>query len=168
MEPENEPPAAASGQPSITARRRMARLLAVQALYQIELTGNDADVVAAEVLQHRAGGDADATDQGLFHDIVRETHRRRADFNALIDDALSEGWTANRLEILLSIILRCGAYELSARPEVPVRVVINEYVELAHAFFGGREPGMANGVLDALARRLRPGDLDASDNGPAD
>ena len=146
----------------------MARLLAVQALYQIELTGSDADVVAAEILQHRAGGDADAADQGLFHDIVRETHRRRADFNALIDDALSEGWTANRLEILLSIILRCGAYELSTRPEVPVRVVINEYVELAHAFFGGREPGMANGVLDALARRLRPGDLDASDDGPAD
>ena len=89
MEPENEPPIASSGQPSSTTRRRMARLLAVQALYQIELTGSDADVVAAEILQHRAGGDADAADQGLFHDIVRETHRRRADFNALIDDALS-------------------------------------------------------------------------------
>ncbi len=147
--------------------RSNARLLAVQALYQVELTGAAAAAVGREFLEHpfepAVGGKPGGADLALFRDVVDGVHDRRAELDAAIDAALNEGWTAQRLEILLAIILRCGAYELSARPDVPARVVINEYVELAHAFFGGSEPGMANGVLDTLARRLRPGGLDQSD-----
>ncbi len=69
---------------------------------------------------------------------------------------LDEDWPVERLETLLLILLRVGALELSRRPEAPVRVVVSEYVDLAGAFFGGKEPGLVNGVLDKLARALRP------------
>jgi N utilization substance protein B len=71
-------------------------------------------------------------------------------------------WPLDRLEVLLRAIMRAGAYELLARGGVPARVIINEYVDLAHAFFAGAEPRMVNGVLDRLARSLRPGELEAT------
>ena len=73
----------------------------------------------------------------------------------------AKGWSVERLEILLRCILRLGTFELMARAQVPARVVISEHVDLADAFFSGREPGMVNGVLDRLARSLRPGELEA-------
>ena len=76
---------------------------------------------------------------------------------AAIEEALTGGWTLPRLEILLRVILRAGAYELCCQPDVPAKVVINEYVEIAHAFFAGKEPGLVNAVLDRLASRLRGG-----------
>ena len=69
-------------------------------------------------------------------------------------------WTVERLEVLLRAILRAGTYELAERLDVPAETVINEYVDVAHAFFAGREPGLANAVLDKVARALRPGELD--------
>ncbi len=80
-----------------------------------------------------------------------------------IADALVDGWPLNRLEVVLRCILEAGVYELLARPDVPVRVVIAEYVDLAHAFYAGPEPGMVNGVLDTLARRLRPDEFADAD-----
>lgn len=147
---------------SATARRRAARLAAVQALYQIELTSDPAGAVAREFLEHRPGRERDdeiEADQSLFADIVQGVASRRRELDALIASVLVEGWTVERLELVLKLILRAGAYELQARPDVPARVCITEYVDLAHAFFEGKEPGFTNGVLDHLARMLRPGEM---------
>jgi N utilization substance protein B len=142
------------------ARRRAARLAAVQALYQADVTGVPAQAVLDEFLRHRfdrntegeALGEADRT---LFADLVRGTWSRRADIDHMLSAALVAAWPLDRLDSTLRAILRAGSYELLAHGEVPAVVVINEYVELAHAFFGGKEPGLVNGVLDRLARRLR-------------
>ncbi len=147
---------------SATARRRAARLAAVQALYQIELTSDPVDAVAREFLEHRLGRERDdeiEADQSLFADIVQGVASRRRELDALIASVLVEGWTVERLELVLKLILRAGAYELQSRPDVPARVCITEYVDLTHAFFDGKEPGLTNGVLDHLARMLRPDEM---------
>jgi N utilization substance protein B len=147
-------------------RHSAARLSAVQALYQIDLTGAEADGVVKEFLNHRLGVvDEDAaipkSDKRLFAELVAGVSARRAELDAQLAPVMAEGWTVDRLEILLRCILRLGTYELMARAQVPARVVISEHVDLADAFFSGREPGMVNGVLDRLARSLRPGELEA-------
>jgi N utilization substance protein B len=170
-------PAQATGTRGSSGRRRsVARLLAVQALYQIELTKIEAsgevgvDAVIAEFVKHRLGQEIEGenygeADRALFADIVRGVSARQGELDGMISAALSEEWPLHRLETILRAILRAGAYELLGRSDVPPRVVISEYLDVAHAFFAGKEPGMVNGVLDRLARVLRPGDFDP-DPGP--
>lgn len=148
------------------ARRSATRLAAVQALYQIDLTGSEVDGVVEEFRQHRLGVDdedseMEKADKRLFAELVTGVMARRAELDALLATALVEGWSLDRLEVVLRCILRLGTFELMARSRVPARVVISEHVDLAHAFFSGGEPGMVNGVLDRLARSLRPGELEA-------
>ena len=101
-------------------------------------------------------------------DILVDDHSRRGfgarrdDVDAMIVGALDQGWTVARLELLLRAVLRVGTYELMDRPETPAKVVIDEYIEVAHAFFGKGPPGFVNGVLDRLAHQLRPGEFDAA------
>jgi transcription antitermination protein NusB len=145
-------------------KRTVARLAAVQALYQIDLSGAKPEAVIAEFVKHRLGrevdgqnyGEADAT---LFADIVRGTAARREDLDRAISDVLTPDWPLVRLETVLRAILRAGAYELVHRPDIPPRVSISEYTMVAHAFFAGKEPGLANGVLDKLGRNLRGVDM---------
>ena len=99
------------------------------------------------------GGDA------LFADIVRGVARHRERLDETIAASLSEEWPLRRLETILRLILEAGAYELAHRPDVPPRVTLSEYVAIAHAFFDGKEPGLANGVLNRLARALRADEL---------
>ena len=147
--------------------RRAARLAAVQALYQIDVTGASSERVLDEFIGHRlteqdpraARGGAD---RALFADLVLGAATRRADLDTMIAPVLAEGWSLGRLDAVLRAILRAGAYELVARPAVPPKVIINEYVEVAHAFYDGREPAFVNGVLDRLARRTRPREMEAS------
>jgi len=159
-------PARQHKDPVPAAARSAARLMAVQALYQRFVTDASSESVAAEFAQHRlAGGDLDgdtyaAADRGLFLAVVRGVSATTDELDALLDGVLAEGWNAARLEPLLREVMRCGAWELKTRPDVPARVAIAEYVDIAHAFYGGREPGMVNAVLDRLARQLRPGELD--------
>jgi len=152
-------------------RRSVARLLAVQALYQIELSnieaggGAGADAVIAEFVKHRLGQEIEGenygeADRALFVDIVRGASARQGELDGMISSALSEEWPLHRLETILRAILRAGAYELLGRADVPPRVVISEYLDVAHAFFAGKEPGMVNGVLDRLARVLRQDEAD--------
>jgi N utilization substance protein B len=94
---------------------------------------------------------------------VRGVAERAEDIDRMLASALTESWTVERLEVVLRCILRAGAYELLARPGVPARAAINEYVELAHAFYAGAEPGMVNGLLDRLARLLRPEEFASPD-----
>lgn len=144
-----------------------ARLAAVQALYQIELGGGTAESVIAEFVRHRLANDSESqpafrADPTVFAELVRGTASRRADIDRMIAGALQKGRSLSRLETLLRAILRTGTYELQARPQVPARVVISEYVDVAHAFYDGGEPGLVNGVLDHLARLLRGEELAGS------
>jgi N utilization substance protein B len=147
-------------------RRRAARMAAVQALYQLEMARPETtpDRVIAEFLSYRSGSEAESgavgeMDRAWFSEIVSGTARERHDIDDMIAGALAEDWTVERLDSVLRAILRAGVFELSWRQDVPPRVVIDEYVAIAHAFFDGKEPAMANGLLDHLARELRPEDM---------
>lgn len=151
---------AAERSKAVGRRRHLARLAAVQALYQIEMSDQRPEAVVLEFLKHRCheeieGVSLKGLDQGLFNELVLGTRRETAALDVLLTGALSPDWPVERLARLLRIILRLGAYELRFRPGVPVAAVITECVDLAHAYFDGREPGMVNGVLDRLARELR-------------
>jgi N utilization substance protein B len=147
----------------------MARLAAVQALYQIEIngiepTGAHVDAVVREFVKHRLGQEIDGeqyaeVDRDLFVDILKGAAARRRDIDGMISSALTEDWPLERLEAILRAILRAGVYELMVRHDVPPRVTLSEYVDIAHAFFSGKEPALVNGVLDRLARVLRQEDL---------
>jgi len=140
-------------------KRTAARLAAVQALYQMELSGGEAKDVVAEFVAHRLDGGGDGfgpADRDFFAAITGGAAGERDALDAAISGALTPDWPLMRLEAVLRAILRLGAYELAHRPDVPAEIVINEYLDIAHAFFGGKEPGLVNGVLDALARNLRP------------
>jgi N utilization substance protein B len=153
-----------SGPRKLKGRRRSAaRLAAVQALYQLEMSDGDAEGVILEFATHRPGallesGEDDAfmeIDKDMFSDIVRGAARMRGRIDAALSPVLPAGWPLNRLEKILRAILRAGVYELILRTDVPGTVIINEYVDIAHGFFAGDEPAMVNAVLDAVARRLR-------------
>lgn len=101
-------------------------------------------------------------------DLVRGTMARRAEIDGCIGAALTPDWPLERLESVLRAILRAGAYELLARADVPVPVVISEYLDIGHAFFAGKEPGLINGVLDRLARTLRQSAFAGGEGGGKD
>lgn len=146
------------------ARRRAARLAAVQALYQIEASGEALDDVLRQFARRGGAPELDGTaapeaDPDRFEALVRGVSARQEEIDTLLAAVLSPGWPLPRLERVLRATLRAGAFELLACPEVPARVAISEYVDIADAFYGGKEPGMVNGVLDRLARQLRPHEL---------
>ncbi|HZK89749.1 MAG TPA: transcription antitermination factor NusB [Stellaceae bacterium] len=152
--------------PSAGGRRRsVARLGAVQALYQHALNpGLGPEIVVGEFLHHRLGREIDGetygeADEALFADIVRGVAHHRERLDETIAATLSEEWPLRRLETILRLILEAGAYELAHRPDIPPRVTLAEYIAIAHAFFDGKEPGLANGVLNRLARALRGEEL---------
>lgn len=154
------------GRPRLGGRRRtVARLAAVQALYQLELNpALDADTVVREFARYRLGQEIEGdqlaeADPAFFADIVRGVVADQERLDADIATALVEDWPLARLDLVLRAILRAGAWELVHRADVPARVSISEYISIAHAFFTGKEPALANGVLDRLARNLRPADM---------
>ena len=147
--------------------RSAARLAAVQALYQIEITGAAATAVLSEYNDPRGGGVLDAdtfvkVDPNLLTKLVTGVAAKCDELDALINDALAGDRAVERLEVLLRVILRAGTYELLACPEIPVRVTIVEYVEITHAFFAEKETGLVNGVLDRLARILRTSEMEGA------
>lgn len=152
---------------SLAATRGAARLLAVQALYQIEMRGGGADATIMEFLQHRTevvDDDEDTAlrldaDKALFADIVSGVSKARSELGDALDGSLDSESGSARLEPLLRAILLAGAYELRSRADVPAKVAISEYVHLTDAFFDGKEPGLVNAVLDRLARVLRNGEV---------
>jgi transcription antitermination protein NusB len=146
-------------------RRSVARLAAVQALYQLELNrGVDPESVVREFARHRFGQEIDGdqygeADPALFSDIVRGVAADQEQLDAMISSVLTEEWPLARLDSVLRAILRAGIYELARRRDIPPRVSISEYTAVAHAFFVGKEPGLANGVLDRLGRTLRAAEM---------
>ncbi len=140
--------------------RSAARLAAVQALYQQEMEATPIARLLTEFHQHRLGATIDDVEYAdaevsFFDDVVKGVDARRAELDALIAARLAAGWTLDRLDKPMRQILRAGAYELVARPDVPVGSVISEYVDVADAFYDRREKGFVNGLLDAVAKDVR-------------
>jgi N utilization substance protein B len=137
------------------AARHSSRLGAVQALYQMEISGGGANEVAEEFAQHRFADLPAPPDAEFFAAIVQGVPPHQVEIDRAIAASLSQSWKLERVDSILRAIMRCGVYELVARRDVPARVVIDEYVAVAGAFFGGDEPGFVNGALDTIARRKR-------------
>ncbi|WOI52423.1 transcription antitermination factor NusB [Parvularcula sp. LCG005] len=146
--------------------RTMARLAAVQALYQMEHADIGVDAVIREFRSFRLGGEMEGSllrdaDEEFFADIVRGVVETQRGIDPFIQKHLSEKWTLKRLDATARAILRCGLFELIRRPDVPYKVVVDEYVELANSFFekGETEPRFINGVLDSSAREIRTDEI---------
>jgi len=145
--------------------RSAARLAAVQALYQQHMEGTALARLLDEFHQHRLGRaiDDDAFDDAVyaeadvpfFDDIVRGVDARRDEIDAVIAGRLAAGWSLTRLDKAMLQVLRAGTYELMARADVPVAAAINEYVDVAKAFFDDGQAKFVNGILDAVAKDVR-------------
>jgi N utilization substance protein B len=141
-------------------QRGAARLAAVQALYQMDLAGTGLNDIMAEFESHWLGGEVEGAqyrpaESAYFRDIVGGVVREQSKLDPQIDSALTRGWPLKRIEAVLRAVLRAGAYELAHRPDVPARVVMSEYADVAGAFVDDKETGMVNAVLDQLAHEMR-------------
>jgi N utilization substance protein B len=151
--------------PKSKQARSVARLAAIQALYQMEVSGVGAEAVIREFTEHRFDRDVPlesgegavlaSADEAFFADLVRGVVDRQGEIDNAIAKRLATGWRLERLDATVRAMLRAGAYELTHRPDVPTEVAIDEYVELAKSFFEGPEPGFVNGALDAVAQDAR-------------
>ena len=149
--------------------RTGSRVAAVQALFQAEQAQSNPETVIDEFVRHRLGElpgsegfeDGRVTDVHvpLFAQIVRAATSQQDTLDPMLSAALTEDWPLLRLDPVLRALLRAGAAELWMSDGPPAKVVINEYMDVAHGFFDGDEPGLANGVLDSLARQLRPAEF---------
>lgn len=146
--------------------RSAARLAAVQALYQMEAGGAGVESVILEFSAHRLGADVEGehlvdADGEFFSDLVRGVVEKQARLDPYINGALAKNWRLDRIDATARAILRAALYELINRLDVPFRVVIDEYVDVAQAFFEGEEPRFINAVLDRAARDARPDEAPA-------
>jgi len=147
-------------------KRGSARLAAVQALYQMEIAGTELADVVAEFEAFRLGGEIDGVtyreaDPAFFREIVAGVVAYQRDIDPRVNTTLVEGWPLKRVDVTLREILRAGTFELLKRRDIPARVVIAEYLDVARAFFVEDEPKIVNGVLDKLARELRAAEFEA-------
>ena len=158
-------PAGAHHGPASTVRmsimvRSQARLAAVQALYQMDLASTDLNKLIHEFVTERFGADAEDdtvrfADRALFESIVRGVVAHQPEIDPALDGQLATGWRLNRIDSTVRAALRAAMYELLYRRDVPPKVVITEYVDIAKAFFEGDEPKVVNAVLDKLAKKHR-------------
>ncbi|MDO9411911.1 MAG: transcription antitermination factor NusB [Pseudolabrys sp.] len=142
-------------------KRGAARLAAVQALYQMDLAGSGLDEIIAEFESHWIGREVEGAqylpaEAAFFRDVVSGVVRDQRALDPKIDEALERGWPLKRIETVLRAAMRAGLYELENRKDVPARVVVSEYADVAAAFVERDETGMVNAVLDQLARKARP------------
>jgi transcription antitermination protein NusB len=141
--------------------RSASRLAAVQALYQLQLSEDPKSKLTIEEFKSfRLGAEIEGAqfvdaDEAMFADIAEGGWERREEWDDMIRPCLSQGWALDRIEPIVHAIFRAGVYELVARPDVPTAVVINEYVDVAHAFLERTEVSFVNGVLDKMAKAAR-------------
>jgi N utilization substance protein B len=156
----SQPPA----QPKPPSRRPAARLAAVQALYQWQEGQDEPGDIVEQFLSVRTGEAGEGgmrrdADKPLFKDVVEGTASHKEELEKTVSAALAENWTWGRIDRLVRAILLAGVYELVHRRDVPPKVAINEYVEVAHVFYGESEATFVNSVLDRVARQERAADL---------
>ncbi len=142
-------------------QRGAARLAAVQALYQMDIGGSGVLEIVAEYETHRLGQEIDGdtylkADASWFRSIVAGVVRDQRLLDPMIGAALQDDWALSRLDSTVRAILRAGTFELKERKDVPIAVIVTEYVEIAKAFFDDEEPKLVNAVLDRIAKQLRP------------
>jgi N utilization substance protein B len=147
------------------AERSAARLAAVQALYQMDVTGKGVIDALAEFEAFWIGREVEGiefqpSDNTFFRNILEGVVDNQREIDVKIDKALAVGWPLARVEAVLRAILRAGTYELMFRKDVPARVVITEYMDVTHSFYNEDEPGLVNAVLDSLTREVRAGELE--------
>jgi len=147
-------------------RRLAARLAVVQALYQLAMSDSSVDEVTEQFLKERLKEEVDGlsladADRKLFRSLVAGAARAAEDSDNMLAGVLPEDWPLERIETLLLALFRAAVHELADLPETPARVIITQYMDVAHAFFGGKEPGFVNSLLDRLARALRPEEFEA-------
>lgn len=140
--------------------RTVARLVLVQALYQMEITGTGVETVVKEFTDFRFDGDLEgepmaAADEAFFAEGARAIVKEQAAIDPLIINRLASGWRIERLDTTVRAILRAGTWELKYRKDIGLEVIINEYVEIARAFFGETEARFVNGALDGIAADVR-------------
>jgi N utilization substance protein B len=139
--------------------RYAARLAAVQALYQMEISGEAADDITAEFVEHRFGREEEVTpgepDRAFFADIVHGVPKLQKEIDAAIAKVLAKNWRLSRVDSLLRAILRAGVYEILARRDVPAKVIIDEYIDLTRAFEADEGTPFVNAALDKLAHIKR-------------
>ena len=148
-------------------QRGAARFGAVQALYQMDVGGATLPAVVAEFEAHRLGQELEGeqlrpADAAFFRALVGGVVDLQRRIDPVVHGALPPSWPLSRIDLTLRAILRCGVFELMERQDVPARVVITEYMDVARAFFDADEPGLVNGVLDTVARQLRPREFSAA------
>jgi len=141
-------------------RRGAARLAAVQALYQMDIAGAGMNDVFAEFESHWLGNEVEGdkylpAEAAFFRDVVGGVVRDQTALDPLVDQVLAHGWPLKRIDAIIRAVLRAGTYELQNRKDVPARVVVTEYVDVANAFVDREETGMVNAVLDQIARQFR-------------
>ena len=146
--------------PARSRARSASRLAAVQALYQRHMEKTPTARLLNEFHQHRLGAEIEDeqyedAEVEFFDDVVSGVIARQDEIDAALVERLAQGWTLARLDKTMLQILRCGAYELMARADVPKATAISEYVDVAHAFFDEREAKFVNGILDAVAKQVR-------------
>ncbi|MBG6155472.1 N utilization substance protein B [Labrenzia sp. EL_159] len=149
-------------------KRGVARLAAVQALYQMDVGGASLANVVSEFTAFRLGKEIDGAqyrdaDEQWFKQILAGVVEDQKFLDPFIHTALTEDWPLKRIDSLLRAILRSGSYELLRRKDVPAKVIISEYIDVAKAFFENDEPGLVNGVLDRLAHELRNAEFDTGE-----
>lgn len=154
-----------SGGRSGLAGRSAARLAAVQALYQMDIAGAGLDSVIAEYETYRIGQEIDgeryvAADSAHFRAVVSGVVAEQRPIDRTIDEILADSWPLARIDSILRAVLRAATFELMGKRDIPPRVIINEYLDVADAFFDTEEKRLANGVLDRVARDIRVGDPD--------
>lgn len=153
-------PAQKSAGPRTANKRGAARLAAVQALYQMDVTGSGLLETTAEYESFRLGKEVDGAlyreaDAQWFRAILAGVVENQKQVDPVIHDSLTEDWPLSRLDSTLRAIMRAGVYELMKRNDVPVAVIVSEYVDIAKAFYDEDEPKLVNAVLDRVARKLR-------------
>lgn len=142
-------------------KRGVSRLAAVQALYQMDISSQGLMEIVSEYEAMRLGQEVDGeqyldADPSWFRSIVSGVVQHQREIDPQIHSALTNDWPLSRIDTLLRQVLRAGAFELGHRKDVPARVIISEYVDVAKAFYEDEEPKMVNGVLDRVAKSERP------------
>ncbi|MEO1609489.1 MAG: transcription antitermination factor NusB [Pseudomonadota bacterium] len=145
-------------------RRSAARLASVQALYQMDIASTDIKDIVQEFTLYRFNREEESEDNvkpdtTFFAELLQGVVRRQREIDPVVDEQLAAGWRLVRIDSILRAILRAALFELMERPDVPVKVVISEYIDVAHAFFHEDEPRVVNAILHNLAERYRPGEM---------
>ncbi len=147
--------------------RRAARMAVIQALYQMESSSEPSKVVIRQFIDHRFGHEDELgmmrVDEAFFEDIALGTVEFQDNIDTKISEKLPQKWPLRRLDMTLRALLRAASFEIMRRPDIPALVIISEYVSLANQFFDGKEPAMANGILDAIAKSVRAAEFGVID-----